>query len=299
MDFRVIMSRYHICHCRFLVWSAIVRIYQNNMINKIEVNGIHVAYRLDGPEDAPVVMLSNSLMSNHTMWDPQMSELTKSFHVLRYDTRGHGLTDAPTGPYSIKLLAEDAVALIDALSVEKVHFAGLSMGGMIGQYLGANYSGRLHSLLLCDTASEMPTPAMWNDRIATAQEQGIIGLIDGTLTRWFTKAFLNNEIAAVEKVAKMIRATDSVGYIECAGAIRDMSQTSILSNIEVPTIIIVGEDDPACTVEQSKVLERHIKHSELVVIKNAAHLSNIEQPEVFNATILTFLNKQPNSRDRE
>lgn len=265
------------------------------MINKMEVNGINVAYRLDGPEDASVVMLSNSLMSNHTMWDPQMSELTKSFRVLRYDTRGHGLTEAPPGPYSIKLLAEDAVALIDALSVEKVHFAGLSMGGMIGQYLGANYSGRLHSLLLCDTASEMPTPAMWNDRIATAQDQGITGLIDGTLTRWFTKAFLNNEIASVEKVAEMIRATDSVGYIACASAIRDMSQTSILSNIEVPTIIIVGEDDPACTVEQSKVLEQHIKDSELVVIKNAAHLSNIEQPEVFNATMLTFLNKQPNT----
>jgi 3-oxoadipate enol-lactonase len=262
------------------------------MIEKIKVNDIEVAYRLDGPRDAPIVMLSNSLMSNHTMWDPQMPELTKSFRVLRYDTRGHGLTDAPTGPYSIKLLAEDAVALLDALSIDRVHFVGLSMGGMIGQYLGANYSKRLRSLLLCDTASEMPTPAMWNDRIAIAQEKGITGLLDGTLKRWFTEPFLNNEQAAVEKVAEMIRATDAGGYINCASAVRDMSQTSILSNIEVPTIIIVGEDDPACTVEQSKVLEQHIKDSELVVLKNAAHLSNIEQTEAFNTAMLVFLNKQ-------
>jgi len=262
------------------------------MTQKIEANGIQVTYRLDGPQDAPVVMLSNSLMSNHTMWDPQMAELTNSFRVLRYDTRGHGLTETTTGPYSIKLLAEDAVALLDALNIEKVHFAGLSMGGMIAQYLGANYSPRLHSLLLCDTASEMPTLEMWNDRIATAQDQGITGLLDGTLNRWFTAPFLNNEKEAVEKVAEMIRGTDTDGYIACASAVRDMSQTSILSNIEVPTIIIVGEDDPACTVDQSKVLEQHINGSELVVLKNAAHLSNIEQTEAFNTAMMTFLNKQ-------
>jgi len=262
------------------------------MIQKIEANGIQVTYRFDGQDDAPVVMLSNSLMSNHTMWDPQMSELTQSFRVLRYDTRGHGDTDAPSGPYSIKLLAEDAVALLDSLNIDKVHFAGLSMGGMIGQYVGANFSDRLHSLLLCDTASEMPTLEMWNERIATAQEQGITGLLDGTLKRWFTAPFLENDKTAVEKVAHMIRTTDAGGYISCASAVRDMSQTSILSKIDVPTIIIVGEDDPACTVEQSKVLEQHIKGAELVVIKNAAHLSNIEQIEAFNTAMMSFLSKQ-------
>jgi len=262
------------------------------MTDKIEANGIQVTYRFDGPKDAPVVMLSNSLMSNHTMWDSQMSELTHSFRVLRYDTRGHGETDAPNGPYSIQLLAEDAVALLDALNINKVHFAGLSMGGMIAQYLGANYSERLHSLLLCDTASEMPTHEMWNDRINTAQQQGITGLLDGTLKRWFTEPFLNNDMDAVEKVAQMIRTTDVDGYVACAGAIRDMSQTSLLSKIEVPTIIIVGEDDPACTVEQSKVLEQHIKGAELVILKNAAHLSNIEQTGEFNTAMMAFLNKR-------
>lgn len=262
------------------------------MTQKVEANGINITYRFDGPDDAPVVMLSNSLMSNHTMWDPQMSELTKSFRVLRYDNRGHGETDAPAGPYTIKLLAEDVVALLDALNIDKVHFAGLSMGGMIAQYLGANHSDRIHSLMLCDTASEMPTLEMWNDRISTAEDKGIVGLLDGTLQRWFTAPFLENDKAAVEKVAEMIRTTNTGGYIGCASAVRDMSQTSILSKISVPTIIIVGEDDPACTVEQSKVLEANIKDAELVILKNAAHLSNIEQIEKFNSAMLGFLNKQ-------
>ncbi len=258
----------------------------------VEANGISIAYRWDGPQNAPIVMLSNSLMSNLTMWDDQLPVLTKSFRVLRYDTRGHGATDAPEGPYTIQLLAEDAIALLDALKIDKVHFAGLSMGGMIAQYLGANYSTRLHSLMLCDTASEMPTLALWNERISTAKEHGIVGLVDGTLKRWFTSAFLDDDKTAVEKVAQMIRTTDTGGYISCASAVRDMSQTSLLSKITVPTLIIVGEDDPACTVEQSKVLEEHIEGAELVVLKNAAHLSNIEQTQAFNDAMMGFLNKQ-------
>ncbi len=264
------------------------------MTQKIEANGININYELtepnNGAQDAPVVMLSNSLMSNYTMWDPQMSVLSENYRILRYDTRGHGQTDAPDGPYTIKLLAEDAVALLDVLNLDKVHFAGLSMGGMIGQYLGAHYTERLHSLMLCDTASEMPSLAMWNERISTAEEHGIGGLLDGTLKRWFTPAFLDNDNPAVEKVAQMIRTTDTGGYIGCASAVRDMSQTAILSNISVPTVIIVGEDDPACTVEQSRILEEHIKGSELVVIKEAAHLSNIEQVQAFNDAMMRFLN---------
>lgn len=261
------------------------------MTQRVEANGININYRLDGPEDAPIVMLSNSLMSNLTMWDPQMAVLTESFRVLRYDTRGHGDTDAPSGPYTIQLLAEDVVALLDALKIEKVHFAGLSMGGMIAQYLGANHSERILSLMLCDTASEMPTLEMWNDRISTARDNGIGALLDGTLQRWFTAPFRENDKAAVEKVALMIRTTKTDGYIACASAVRDMSQTSILSRISVPTIIIVGEDDPACTVAQSRVLEEQIKGAKLVIIKNAAHLSNIEKIDEFNDAILGFLNR--------
>jgi 3-oxoadipate enol-lactonase len=260
------------------------------MVDKISANGIEMAYRFDGPEGAPIVMLSNSLMSNHTMWDPQMAVLTEQYRVLRYDTRGHGDTDAPPGPYSIQLMAEDAVALLDALKIDKVHLAGLSMGGMIAQFVGANYPDRVHSLMLCDTASEMPTLEMWNDRISTAQDKGIAGLVDGTMQRWFRKPFLDSGSAAIEKVAEMIRTTGVQGYVGCASAVRDMSQTSILSRISAPTIIIVGADDPACTVAQSKVLESEIKGSQLVILKEAAHLANIEQVEAFNDAMMGFLN---------
>jgi len=259
------------------------------MSEHVLANGIKMAYRFDGSETAPVVLLSNSLMSNLSMWDPQMAALTRSFRVLRYDTRGHGATEATPGPYSIKLLTEDAIALLDALGIDKVHFAGLSMGGMIAQYAGAKFPERVLSLLLCDTASEMPTQQMWNDRMATAQEKGIAAMVEPTLKRWFTAPYLASKHPDLDKVAEMIRSTSLVGYVGCASAVRDMSQTGLLSSIKAPTVIIVGEDDPACTVAQSQVLQEQIDGSSLVIIKEAAHLANIEQIDAFNEAMMTFL----------
>jgi len=259
------------------------------MTQQIRANGININYRFDGPEDAPIVMLSNSLMSNLAMWDSQMAVLTDFFRVLRYDTRGHGGTETTEGIYSIELLAEDAVALMDALKIDAVHFVGLSMGGMIAQYLGAHHPSRIHSLLLCDTASEMPTTAMWDERIDNAKTHGIESLIDGTLQRWFTEEFRQNDGDSIDKVAQMIRTTDATGYIGCASAVRNMSQTHILSNIKTPTMIIVGEEDPACTVKQAQVLKENIDGAELVVIQEAAHLSNIEKTAEFNQAMIRFL----------
>ena len=240
----------------------------------------------------PALVLVHGYFGGSPQWSAQLAAFSDDFNVITPDLPGFGLNNAIPSPESITGYAQYVLAELDARDIEQFYLLGHSMGGMIVQYLGANYSPRLHSLLLCDTASEMPTLEMWNDRIATAQDEGITGLLDGTLNRWFTAPFLNNEKEAVEKVAEMIRGTDTDGYIACASAVRDMSQTSILSNIEVPTIIIVGEDDPACTVDQSKVLEQHINGSELVVLKNAAHLSNIEQTEAFNTAMMEFLNKQ-------
>jgi 3-oxoadipate enol-lactonase len=261
-------------------------------VQHIQANGLRIAYRFDGPEHAPVVMLSNSLMSNMSMWEPQMAALTAHFRVLRADTRGHGQTEVTPGPYSIALLAEDAVALMDALGLAKVHFVGLSKGGMIGQYLGARHAERIASLSLCDTASEMPTHAMWDARIATARESGIAGLLDGTIKRWFTEPFIAGAPEVIEKVRAFIMTTPVEGYIGCASAVRNMSQTSLLKDISVPTTIIVGESDPACTVAQSEVLHQHIRGSGMTVLPASAHLSNIEQPELFNQALLGFLKSQ-------
>jgi len=259
------------------------------MVHYITANGLKMAYRFDGPADAPVLMLSNSLMSTHRMWDPQMTALTAKFRVLRYDTRGHGASETTEGPYSIDMLARDAEALIEALDLGPVHFLGLSMGGMIAQRLAVNRPDLVRSLMLCDTASEMPTLAMWNDRIAIAQREGTEGLLAGTIQRWFTADFLAQSPAAVGFVEGMIRDTEGPGYIGCASAVRDMSQTDILKDIRQPTLVLVGADDPACTPAQALVLHENIANSQHVVLADAAHLANIEKPLEFNAAVLGFL----------
>ncbi|MFY0690340.1 MAG: 3-oxoadipate enol-lactonase [Paracoccaceae bacterium] len=258
-------------------------------LNFTQVNGANTAFRFDGPADAPVLMLSNSLMSTHRMWDPQMTAFSERFRVLRYDTRGHGASETTPGPYSIELLAEDAAALIETLDVGPVHFLGLSMGGMIGQRLAVSRPELVNKLVLCDTASEMPPVEMWNERIAVAERDGIEGHVATTIQRWFTEPFVQSSPAAVGFVEGMIRDTGAEGYIACASAVRDMSQTHILKDIAADTLVLIGAEDPACTPEQGFVLHKEIPGAEKVVIEDAAHLSNIEKPIEFNHAVLEFL----------
>ncbi len=260
-------------------------------IRKIKVNGIELACRFDGPENGHVVMMSNSLMSDHTMWDVTVPALVDRYRVLRYDTRGHGRSATTPGPYSIEMLADDAIGLLDQLSIRKVHFVGLSMGGMIGQQLGARFPERVYSLSLCDTASEMPPRSVWEERFATALTQGMAGLVESTILRWFTPQFIARDPQSVEKVRRMISGTPLEGYLGCASAVRDMSQTTMLLHVKSPTLVLVGRQDPACTVEKSTVLHRMIDGSEMVVLEEAAHLSNIEQPHAFNSTLRAFIDR--------
>jgi 3-oxoadipate enol-lactonase len=261
------------------------------MSETIKANGININYRFDGPKDGPVVMFSNSLISNYTMWDDQIEAITNaSYRMLRYDTRGHGGTDAPSDPYSITMFAEDVVGLLDALGLDKVHFVGLSMGGFIAQLMGANHPDRVHSLAFCDTACVMPTLELWNDRIAQAEKGGTQVLADATLGRWFTADYHESNPKEVALVREMINASNLTGYIGCARAIRDMSQCDVLGQIKTPTIVIVGEEDPACPVASAKVLHERVEGSELAIIKGAAHLPNIQKRDNFNSVLLGFLN---------
>ena len=264
---------------------------------KIQANGIAINYRLDGPEGAPVVMLSNSLLSNYTMWNGQMDALTAKYRVLRYDQRSHGGTETTPGSYTpgsytIELLADDAAALIDALGVDQVHFVGLSMGGFTGQMLTVRHPDKVASLALCDTACIMPPESLWNERIEIAESEGIGALVEGTLERWFTPSFHETGKEQLELVRAMILGTGPEGYIGCCKAIRDMDLCRMLSRIAVPTVIIVGEDDPACPVSSAKVLHDGIGGSELIVLSAAAHLPNIEKPSAFNDALLGFLDSQ-------
>jgi 3-oxoadipate enol-lactonase len=259
------------------------------MKNTIHANGIKMAYQIDGPETAPVVVMSNSLMSSLEMWDDTIVALTANYRVVRYDTRGHGQSEVTPGPYSIELLANDLVGLMDALQIKKAHLVGLSMGGMICQFVGAHFPDRVASLSLCDTASEMPPRSLWEERFAIAHQQGLAGLVDGTIKRWFLDGFVASEPAKVERVRKMILNTPVDGYIACASAVRDMAQSTMLLKITAPTMVLLGRQDPACTVAQATVLHRLIQHSSMQIIDDAAHLANIEKPAQFNAALKQFL----------
>jgi 3-oxoadipate enol-lactonase len=255
----------------------------------VSVNGVRIAYRFDGPPGGRVVLMSNSLMSSFAMWDWTVPALADRYRVLRYDTRGHGRSATPPGPYSIAALGDEAAGLLDALGIEAAHFVGLSMGGMVGQQLGARYPGKVLSLSLCDTASEMPPREMWEERLAIAASQGIPALAEGTLKRWFTEPFVRRAPGDIEKVRRMILGTGVEGYMACAGAIRDMAQTTMLLAITAPTLVLTGRQDPATTVAHATVLHRVIAGSRLVIIEDAAHLSNIEQPRAFNAALRAFI----------
>jgi len=260
---------------------------------KVTANGIRIHYLLEGAESAPVITLSHSLATDLSMWEPQMGALLESWRVLRYDTRGHGKTEAPQGPYTLDLLAEDVLALLQALGIEKTVFMGISMGGMIGQVLGLKAHALLEGLVLCDTSSRIPEEArpIWNERIETVRREGMESQVEATLERWLTPPFRETHPEIVGKITAMIRNTNPQGYIGCGHAIRDLNLTDRLGAVRAPTLIIVGEDDPGTPVAASQVIHDKIEGSELAILKSAAHLSNIEQAATFNRTVLDFLGR--------
>lgn len=259
------------------------------MKTTIKANNIEINYRLDGAEGCPVVMLSNSLMSNYTMWDDQMDELTSRFCVLRYDQRGHGGTETTEGPYSVELLAKDALSLLEVLEIGAVHFVGLSMGGFTGQLLAMDHPDKILSLTLSDTACVMEPKSLWNTRIEMAKTGGVEALMTGTLERWFTPSFHKNSLDKLERVRAMILGTSTKGYTGCALAIRDMFLCDRLSEIVAPTLVIVGDEDPACPLSAAEVLHRGITGSRLRIIPQSAHLPNIEKTTAFNEVMMEFL----------
>lgn len=260
---------------------------------KVRANGIAMKYTLNGPAAAPVVVLSHSLATDLGMWEAQAQALAGRYRVLRYDTRGHGDTDAPPGPYTLELLASDAVALMEELGVERAHFVGLSMGGMIGQLIALTRPEKLRSLALCDTSSRIPAEAqpMWEERIRTTQAQGMAPHVEPTVARWFTPAFRERGSEVVERVRTMIRRTSPAGYVGCCHAIKALDLTDRLSAIRLPTLVMVGADDAGTPVAASRTIHERIAGSQLVVIPSASHLSNLEQPEAFTQALVAFLEK--------
>jgi len=258
---------------------------------RIKANGIWMNYELSGKKGASAVVLSHSLSCSLLMWNPQMEALNPHFQVLRYDTRGHGATDAPSGSYTLELLAEDVIGLLDALRMDRVHFVGLSMGGMIGQGLVLNHPHRLKSLVLCDTASIVPAEAqpVWQERLEKVCAKGMEAIFEETLERWFTPPFLRQSPPMVKLIQKQILATSAAGYIGCVEATRRLNYLDRISGIKIPSLIMVGEDDPGTPISASEAMYERITGSKLVILPSARHLSNVEQAEAFNAALLKFL----------
>ena len=260
---------------------------------KITANGISMNYTLEGPANGPSVTLSHSLATDLSMWEPQMKALTARYRVLRYDTRGHGGTDAPAGAYSLGPLADDARALLQALGSERTHWIGLSMGGMIGQTLALASPGLFQSLVLADTSSRIPAEArpLWADRIKQAETQGMEPLVEPTIGRWFTAPFRESRKDVVDPVRAMIRNTKPQGYAGCCHAIAALDLTDKLPAIKLPTLVVVGEEDQGTPVAASQAIQAKIAGSQLHILKSAAHLANMEQPEAFNAALTSFLSR--------
>lgn len=261
------------------------------MIQFATINGAKFAYRSDGPENGPVVILSNSLLTRIEMWDKNMEALTNRYRVIRYDMRGHGRSEVTPAPYTVDLLAADLVGLMDHLNIQKAHLVGLSLGGMVSQNVAANHPERVLSLSLCDTATEIFPRSTWEDRISIAKQNGVQALAEGTLSRWMVDSFRQEQPDEVARIREIILGTPDEGFIGCASAIRDMNQTLLVLKIKAPTLVIVGAQDASTTVDHATVLHRLILGSKLVVIDQAAHLSNIDQRDKFNQALRSFLDQ--------
>jgi len=254
----------------------------------LEANGIQINYQIDGADSAPVLMLSNSLGTNLHMWDKQVPALAKRFRVVRYDTRGHGKTSAPSFPYTVSMLGQDAIALMDALKLSKLRFCGLSMGGMIGMWLARHVPARIEQLVLCNTAAKFGVPEVWNQRVATVRASGMKAITDAVIERWFTKEFRGKSPKDIEPIVEMLHTTKAEGYAGNCAAIRDVDQRWTIGGIAAPTLVIGGKLDPATPYEAAELIAKRIPGAKLVGL-DAAHLSNIEQPEAFTRAVDGFL----------
>jgi 3-oxoadipate enol-lactonase len=239
--------------------------------------GVH--HEITGPEDAPVLVLSNSLGSTTAMWDPQVPILAEHLCVVRYDHRGHGGSPVPPGPYELADLGADALGLLDRLGIERTHWCGLSLGGMVGMWMAINAPERIDRLLLCCTSANLGPPSMWADRAATVRAEGVEAIADAGIARWLTPGFIEREPGAAAAVRAMLAATPAEGYAACCGVIEHMDLLPGLGAVRAPTLVIAGRHDPATPPEHGERIVAGIPGARLELV-DAAHLATIEQPMV-------------------
>jgi 3-oxoadipate enol-lactonase len=261
---------------------------------KAKLNGTEISYEIHGKEGAPWLVLSHSLACSARMWDPQIQAFSDRFRILAYDLRGHGASAAPAAPYTLDMLADDVVALMKHAGIERAAFVGLSIGGMIGQTLALKQPQLFERMVLADTghAQNAEALAQWEERIRIAESQGMQALVDSTMARWFTEGFRNSKDAL--KIAALIAATPVAGYVGCGRAIMKLSTTDRLKDIGLPVLAITGEQD--ASAPGTRYIGEHVPGAKLVVIPQAAHIANVEQPAAFNWALRGFLSAPASAR---
>jgi 3-oxoadipate enol-lactonase len=262
---------------------------EGKVLMKARCGQVDLYYTVQG--QGPWITLSHSLACDHTMWHDQLAALTPHFNVLCFDTRGHGQSDAPAGPYTLEALADDAYQLMQQLGIRQTHWLGLSLGGMIGQTFALKYPTMVSSLTLAATTSRgLPAaPAMWAERARTARAQGMPALLEGTLARWFTAPSREARLPVIDRIAQSILSTPAEGYAACCEAIAGLDLTDRLHELNCPAHVIVGTEDQGTPPEMSRIIHEHIRGSQLTLIPQAAHLVNAEQPVAFNQALMDFL----------
>jgi len=262
----------------------------------LDVNGVTFRVRIDGPESSPWLLMLNSLSTTFEMWDEQIPNLSGHFRVIRYDQRGHGGTSSPAGPYSIEELGRDVLGLLDALGAEKVSLCGLSLGGMISMWLAANAPERIERMVIACTSANFGSPEFWTDRAARVRAGGTLELYESLLDRWFTSKIETRNPRAKELIKSMLSSCDPEGYANICEALGVADIRTQLSSITCPTLVIAGAFDPAAPPSTALSLIEAIFGASLVVIPDASHLANLEQPDLFIDAALEHLIGSPKTR---
>lgn len=251
---------------------------------------VELHHEAEGPADAPVVLLGSSLGTNLEVWDAQVPALAARLRVVRFDHRGHGRSPVPPGPYEIADLGGDVLALMDRLGVERAHFCGLSIGAMVGMWLGIHAPERLDRLVLMCTAAHLPPPAAWAERARAVLAAGTPEPVaDSVVDRWLTPAFAREHPAMRRRLRNMLVSQSAEGYAACCGAIERMDLRGDLPRVTAPTLVVSGADDPASAPEHQALIANAIPGARLEVVADAAHLAAMQQPQVVNALILDHL----------
>jgi 3-oxoadipate enol-lactonase len=256
----------------------------------IDADGCPINVAIDGRDTGPTVVLSNSLGTTIKMWEPQVAALSSHFRVIRYDRRGHGKSGT-AGPYTFERFGRDVIAILDALNIRTAHWCGLSMGGMVGQWLGANAPDRFDRIVLANTTCHFADPSRFQDRIKAVTQNGVASIADAVMTSWFTEDFREREPDTVQEIRQMFAATPVAGYVGCCEALRRLDQRDLLPKVARPVLIIAGRSDSSTTVEQAEFMRKAIPKASLTLL-DAAHLSNVEQPYAFNDALIGFLTQR-------